>query len=58
MPVQVRFHSVSSEEYEKLRKSLESGVDGVEERLRREEFEGGIFFIEDDKEVEGDGSTK
>ena len=60
----VRFYSMTPEEFEKLRKQMERGPDGVEElnefeQVRRD-FENGIFFIEKKKEqeVDGNGSTK
>lgn len=58
----VRFYSMTPEEFEKLRKQMERGPDGMEElneleRARRD-FENGIFFIEDKQEVNGDGGTK
>ena len=60
----VRFYSMTPDEFEKLRKQMERGPDGVEElneleQVRRD-FENGIFFIEEKKkqEVNGNGSTK
>ena len=58
----VRFYSMTPEEFEKLRRQMERGRDGIEElneveRVRRD-FENGIFFIEDKQEVNDDGSTK
>ena len=55
---QVKFYSMTLEEYERLRKELEQGVDGVEEQVqKRQAFEDSIFFIEP-KEGESDGSTR
>lgn len=60
----VRFYSMTLEDFEKLRKQMERGQDGVEElnefeKVRRD-FENGIFFIEEkrEQEVDGNGSTK
>ena len=54
----VRFYSMTPEEFEKLRRQMERGPDGIEEsneleRVRRD-FENGIFFIEDKQQ----GNTK
>ena len=54
----VRFYSMTPEEFEKLRRQMERGRDGIEElneveRVRRD-FENGIFFIEDKQK----GNTK
>lgn len=58
----VRFYSMTPEEFEKLRKQMERGPDGMEElnelEQARRDFENGIFFIEDKQEVNGDGGTK
>ena len=49
----VRFYSMTPEEFEKLRKQMERGVDGVEEsnefEQAKRDFENGIFFIEEKK---------
>lgn len=61
MPIPVRFYSVTPEEYERLRKSMERGVDGAEEAEERRQAldENGIYFVEDTKEEGIDnGSTK
>ena len=54
MAIPVRFYSVTQEEYEKLRKQMERGVDGVEEsnefEQARRDFENGIFFVEERKQ--------
>lgn len=58
----VRFYSMTLEEFEKLRRQMERGPDGIEEsnelELVKRDFENGIFFIEDKQEVNDDGSTK
>ena len=50
------------EEFEKLRKQMERGQDGIEEsnefEQARRDFENGIFFVEDKHEVNDNGSTK
>lgn len=47
----VRFYSVTPEEFENLRRQMERGSDGVEEKQEQEQirrdFENGIFFIEE-----------
>ena len=47
----VRFYSVTPEEFENLRKQMERGSDGAEEKQEQEQikrdFENGIFFIEE-----------
>ena len=64
MSVPVRFYSMTPEEFEKLRRQMERGSDGIEESQEQEQarrdFENGIFFIEEKKkqEVKDDGSTK
>ena len=61
MPIPVKFYSVTPEEYEELRKSMERGVDGAEEAEERKRTldESGIYFVEDRKErVSDNGSTK
>ena len=46
MPIPVRFYSMTAEQYEKIRKEMEQGVDGSEEaQQRKRDLEGGIFFI-------------
>ena len=58
----VRFYSMTPEEFEKLRKQMDRGVDGTEEsnelEQARRDFENGIFFIEEKQEVKDDGSTR
>ena len=63
----VRFYSMTPEEFEKLRKQMERGPDGVEESSEFEsnefeqakrDFENGIFFIEDKREVNDNGCAK
>ena len=60
----VRFYSMTPEDFEKLRKQMERGQDGVEElnefEQARRDFENGIFFIEEKKkqEVNDNGGTK
>ena len=50
MAIPVRFYSVTPEEYDRLRKQMEQGVDGAEEdEERRRALEGGIFFVEESK---------
>jgi len=55
---QVRFYSMTPEEFEKLRRQMERGPDGIEESNEleqvRRDFENGIFFIEDKQQ----GNTK
>lgn len=50
----VRFYTMTPEEFEKLRKQMERGQDGVEESSEFEQakrdFENGIFFIEEKKQ--------
>lgn len=50
----VRFYSMTPEEFEKLRKQMERGSDGVEESQEqeqvRQDFEDGVFFIENKQE--------
>ena len=60
MAIPVRFYSVTLEEYDRLRKQMEQGVDGSEEaEERRRALEGGVFFVEEsNKEVFNNGSTK
>ena len=60
MAIPVKFYSVTPEEYDRLRKQMEQGVDGSEEaEERRRALEGGIFFVEESKkEVFNNGSTK
>ena len=60
MAIPVRFFSVTPEEYDRIRKELEQGVDGSEEaEERRRALEGGVFFVEEsEKEVFNNGSTK
>ena len=46
MAIPVRFYSVTAEEYDRIRKELEHGVDGTEEsEQRKRSLEGGIFFV-------------
>ena len=50
MAIPVKFYSVTPEEYERLRKQMEQGVDGSEEaEERRRALEGGVFFVEESK---------
>ena len=60
MSIPVRFYSVTPEEYDRIRKELEQGVDGSEEaEERRRALEDGVFFVEESKtEVFNNGSTK
>ena len=60
MAIPVKFYSVTPEEYDRLRKQMEQGVDGSEEaEERRRALEGGVFFVEESKkEVFNHGSTK
>lgn len=47
---QVKFYSMTLQEYERLRKELEQGVDGAEEQeQKRQAFEDSIFFIEPER---------
>ena len=56
MAIPVRFYSVTPEEYDRLRKYMGQGVDGSEEaEERRQEFEGSLFFVEDDKNTKATG---
>jgi hypothetical protein len=59
MAIPVKFYSVTPEEYDRLRKQMEQGVDGSEEaQERKRALEGGIFFVEDKHdEVKDNGST-
>lgn len=44
---QVKFYSMTLEEYERLRKEMGQGPDGAEEQeQKRQAFEDSIFFIE------------
>ena len=48
MAIPVKFYSVTPEEYDRIRKQLEQGVDGAEESAQRKrDLEGGIFFVEE-----------
>lgn len=60
MSIPVRFYSVTQEEYDRLRRQMEQGVDGSEEaEERRRALEGGVFFVEESKaEVNEHGSAK
>ena len=60
MAIPVRFFSVTPEEYDRLRKQMEQGVDGSEEaQERKRALEGGVFFVEEsEKEVNEHGSAK
>lgn len=50
MAIPVKFYSVTPEEYDRIRKQLEQGVDGAEESAqRRRDLAGGIFFVEESK---------
>ena len=50
MAIPVKFYSVTPEEYDRIRKQLEQGVDGAEESAQRKrDLEGGIFFVEESK---------
>lgn len=52
MPIPVRFYSMTAEQYEKIRKEMEQGVDGSEEaQQRKRDLEGGIFFVNDTGEI-------
>ena len=52
MAIPVRFYSVTPEEYDRLRKQMEQGVDGAEEaEERRRALEGGVFFVEEKGEI-------
>ena len=52
MSIPVKFYSVTAEEYDRIRKQLEQGVDGSEEtEQRKRDLEGGIFFVEDKGEI-------
>ena len=56
MPVPVRFYSMTAEQYEKIRKEMEQGVDGSEEaQQRKRDLEGGIFFVNDTGEIHKEG---
>ena len=61
MPIPVRFYSMTAEQYEKIRKEMEQGVDGSEEaQQRKRDLEGGIFFISgnNENEVKSNGSSE
>lgn len=46
MAIPVKFYSVTPEEYDRLRKQMEQGVDGSEEaEERKRALEGGVFFV-------------
>ena len=46
MAIPVKFYSVTPEEYDRLRKQMEQGIDGSEEaEERKHALEGGIFFV-------------
>ena len=50
--IPVKFFSVTPEEYDRIRKELEQGLDGSEEaEQRRRDLEGGIFFVEERSET-------
>lgn len=52
MAIPVKFYSVTPEEYDRIRKQLEQGVDGSEEaEQRKRELEHGIFFVEGKGEI-------
>ena len=52
MGIPVKFYSVTAEEYERIRKQLEQGVDGSEEEQERKRaLEGSVFFVEDKGEI-------
>ena len=52
MAVPVKFYSVTSEEYDRIRQRIEQEDDGSEEaQQRKDEFEGGIFFVSDTGEI-------
>ena len=58
----VRFYSVTPEEFENLRKQMERGSDGVEEKKEQEQirrdFENGIFFIEERENKENNNADE
>ena len=60
MAIPVKFYSVTPEEYDRLLKQMEQGVDGSEEaEERRRALEGGVFFVEEsEKEVNEHGSAQ
>lgn len=56
MAIPVKFYSVTPEEYDRLRKQMEQGVDGSEEaEERRKAFEGSLFFVEESKDAKATG---
>ena len=56
MGIPVKFYSVTPEEYDRLRKQMEQGVDGSEEaQERKRALEGGVFFVEESKDAKATG---
>ena len=56
MAIPVKFYSVTPEEYDRLRKQMEQGVDGSEEaEERRRALKEGVFFVEDGKDTKTTG---